>query len=85
MHTATMDDMMRQRNPEPKEAVEARLAGEIARAVGRLGGNVAEFEPDNIASAVVGQCDHAQSIPALDRRPANRLRCASGLLRGAAT
>ena len=52
METATMDEIMRQRNPELKAAVEASLAGEIEQAFGKLGGNVAEVEPDNIAGAV---------------------------------
>ena len=55
MRTATMDEIMRQRNPELKAAVEASLAGEIAKAFGKLGGNVAEVKPDNIAGAVAAR------------------------------
>ena len=55
MRTATMDEIMRQRNPELKAAVEASLAGEIARAFVKLGGNVAEVAPDNIAGAVAAR------------------------------
>ncbi len=55
MDTATMDRIMRQRNPELKAAVEASLAGEIGRAFEKLGGNVAEVEPDNIAGAVAAR------------------------------
>ncbi|MXW92466.1 MAG: conjugative relaxase [Rhodospirillaceae bacterium] len=52
MKTATMDQIMRQRNPALKAAVEASLAGEIEKAFGKLGENVAEVKPDNIAGAV---------------------------------
>ena len=55
MPTATMDQIMRQRNPELKAAVEASLAGEIKQAFGKLGGNVAEVKPDNIAGAVAAR------------------------------
>ena len=55
METATMDEIMRQKNPELKAAVEASLAGEIEKAFGKLGGNVAQVEPDNIAGAVAAR------------------------------
>ena len=55
METATMDQIMRQRNPELKAAVEASLAGEIGNAFGKLGSNVAEVQPDNIAGAVAAR------------------------------
>ncbi len=55
METATMDQIMRQRNPELKAAVEAGLAGEIGKAFGKLGSNVAEVQPDNIAGAVAAR------------------------------
>ncbi|MCY4496185.1 MAG: AAA family ATPase, partial [Rhodospirillaceae bacterium] len=55
MQTATMDRIMRQRNPELKAAVEASLAGEIGKAFEKLGQNVAEVEPDNIAGAVAAR------------------------------
>ena len=55
MKTATMDRIMRQRNPALKEAVEASLAGEIGRAFEKLGSNVAEVKPDNIAGAVAAR------------------------------
>ena len=48
MKTATMDEIMRQRDPALKEAVEASLAGEIGRAFEKLGSNVAEVKEDNI-------------------------------------
>ena len=55
MQTATMDEIMRQRDPALKEAVEASLAGEIGRAFEKLGSNVAEVKPDNIAGAVAAR------------------------------
>ncbi len=55
MKTAVMDEIMRQRDPELKAAVEASLAGEIAKAFEKLGGNVAEVKADNIAGAVAAR------------------------------
>ena len=55
MKTATMDEIMRQRDPALKEAVEASLKGDIARAFDKLGSNVAEVKPDNIAGAVAAR------------------------------
>ena len=55
MMTATMDDIMRQRDPALKEAVEASLKGDIGRAFEKLGSNVAEVKPDNIAGAVAAR------------------------------
>ena len=55
MQTATMDEIMRQRDPALKEAVEASLKGDIGRAFEKLGGNVAEVKPDNIAGAVAAR------------------------------
>ena len=42
MKTAVMDQIMRQRDPALKAAVEASLVGDIARAFQKLGENVAE-------------------------------------------
>ena len=42
MKTAVMDEIMRQRDPALKEAVEASLKGDIERAFEKLGDNVAE-------------------------------------------
>ena len=50
-----MDEIMRQRDPALKEAVEASLKGDIARAFDKLGSNVAEVKPDNIAGAVAAR------------------------------
>ena len=55
MKTAVMDEIMRQRNPDLKAAVEASLAGEIGKAFEKLGFNVAEVKPDNIAGAVAAR------------------------------
>ena len=55
MQTATMDEIMRQRDPALKEAVEASLAGEIGKAFEKLGSNIAEVKPDNIAGAVAAR------------------------------
>ena len=52
MKTAVMDEILRQRDPDLKAAVEASLAGEIGKAFDRLGANVAEVKADNIAGAV---------------------------------
>ena len=55
MKTAAMDQIMRQRDPALKEAVEASLAGDIARAFEKLGDNVAEVNPDNLAGAAAAR------------------------------
>ncbi len=55
MKTAVMDEILRQRDPELKAAVEASLAGEIGRAFEKLGPNVAEVQADNIAGAVAAR------------------------------
>ena len=55
MQTATMDEIMRQRDPALKEAVEASLKGDIERAFEKLGSNVAEVKADNIAGAVAAR------------------------------
>ena len=55
MKTAVMDEIMRQRDPALKEAVVASLKGEIGKAFEKLGSNVAEVKPDNIAGAVAAR------------------------------
>ena len=55
MKTAVMDEILRQRDPDLKAAVEASLAGEIGKAFDRLGANVAEVKADNIAGAVAAR------------------------------
>ena len=55
LKTALMDQIMRQRDPALKDAVEASLAGDIARAFEKLGDNVAEVNPDNLAGAAAAR------------------------------
>ena len=55
MQTATMDEIMRQRDPVLREAVVASLKGDIEKAFEKLGSNVAEVKPDNIAGAVAAR------------------------------
>ena len=55
MQTAVMDEIMRQREPALKEAVEASVAGDIRTAFEKLGSNVAEVKADNIAGAVAAR------------------------------
>ena len=49
MKTAVMDEILRQRDPGLKSAVEASLAGNIEKAFEKLGSNIAEVKADNIA------------------------------------
>ncbi len=55
MPTATMDEIMRQRDPVLKEAVVASLKGDIEKAFAKLGTDVAEVKRDNIAGAVAAR------------------------------
>ena len=55
MKTAVMDEIMRQRDPALKEAVEASLAGDVARAFDRLGDNIEAVKPDNLAGAAAAR------------------------------
>ncbi len=55
MTTARMDEIMRQRDVELKEAVRASLAGEVKTAFEKLGGRIAEAEPDNLAGAAAAR------------------------------
>ncbi len=55
MKTAVMDEILRQRDPDLKAAFEASLTGEIGKAFEKLGSNVAEVNPDNIAGAVAAR------------------------------
>ena len=55
MKTALMDEIMRQRDPALKAAVEASLAGDIKNAFEKLGSNVAEVKPDNLAGAAAAR------------------------------
>ncbi len=51
MATARMDEVLRQRDPDLREAVAAIRKGEPAEAVERLGGNVHEAEADELGEA----------------------------------
>ena len=55
MKTAVMDEIMRQRDPELKAAVEASLAGDVTRAFEKLGTNVVEVRPDGLAGAAAAR------------------------------
>ena len=55
MKTAAMDEILRQKDAELKEAVRASLAGEIGRAFGKLGDRIAEVNPDNLAGAAAAR------------------------------
>ena len=55
MKTAAMEEVLRQRDPDLKAAVEASLAGNIEQAFEKLGSNVAEVKADNIAGAVAAR------------------------------
>ena len=55
MTTAVMDEILRQKDPELREAVEASLAGDVKRAFGKLGDRVAEVNPDNLAGAAAAR------------------------------
>ena len=55
MTTARMDEIMRQRDAELKEAVRASLAGEVKTAFNKLGERIAEAEPDNLAGAAAAR------------------------------
>ncbi len=55
MTTAKMDEIMRQRDEELKEAVRASLAGEVKTAFRKLGERIAEAEPDNLAGAAAAR------------------------------
>ncbi len=55
MKTAVMDEILRQKDVELKEAVRASLAGEIGKAFGKLGDRIAEVNPDNLAGAAAAR------------------------------
>ena len=55
MKTAEMPQIMRQKDEDLKAAVEASLAGDIRKAFEKLGPNVAEVNPDNLAGAAAAR------------------------------
>ena len=55
MKTATMDRIMRQKDADLREAVEASLRGDIRKAFQKLGSNIEEVNPDNLAGAAAAR------------------------------
>ena len=55
MPTAVMDEILRQKDADLKEAVRASLAGEIGKAFDKLGGRIAEVKPDNLSGAAAAR------------------------------
>ena len=55
MKTATMDRIMRQKDADLREAVEASLKGDIRKAFKKLGSNIEEVKPDNLAGAAAAR------------------------------
>ncbi|MDE0359550.1 MAG: conjugative relaxase [Rhodospirillaceae bacterium] len=55
MKTATMDRIMRQKDEVLREAVEASLKGDIKKAFEKLGTNIEEVKPDNLAGAAAAR------------------------------
>ena len=55
MRTATMDRIMRQKDADLREAVEASLRGDIRKAFQKLGSNIEEVNPDNLAGAAAAR------------------------------
>ena len=55
MKTAVMEEIMRQRDQDLKAAVESTLSGDVKRAFEKLGSNVAEVKPDNLAGAAAAR------------------------------
>ena len=55
MKTAVLDEIMRQKDGELKEAVRASLSGDVKKAFEKLGDRVAEVEPDNLAGAAAAR------------------------------
>ena len=66
MQTAVMDEIVRQRDAELKEAVRAGLAGEVKTAFERLGERVSEVTRDHLGADVAERW--------LERRPEERER-----------
>ena len=55
MKTATMDEIMRQKDADLREAVEASLRGDIRKAFEKLGSNIEEVKPDNLPGAAAAR------------------------------
>ncbi|MCY4478514.1 MAG: AAA family ATPase, partial [Rhodospirillales bacterium] len=52
MQTVVMDEIVRQRDAELKEAVRASLAREVQTAFAKLGGHIAQVDPDALGAHV---------------------------------
>ena len=55
MQTAHMRDILRQKDPDLKAAVEASLGGDVAKAFEKLGDRVAAVKPDNLPGAAAAR------------------------------
>ena len=55
MKTAAMDRIMRQKDGDLREAVEASVRGDIRKAFEKLGSNIEEVKPDNLAGAAAAR------------------------------
>ncbi len=55
MKTATMDRIMRQKDADLREAVQASVRGDIRKAFQKLGSNIEEVKPDNLAGAAAAR------------------------------
>ena len=55
MKTAVMDEILRQKDAELKEAVRASLAGDVRAAFDKLGDRIAQVNPDNLAGAAAAR------------------------------
>ena len=55
MKTAVMDEILRQKDADLKDAVRASLAGDVRAAFEKLGDRIAEVNPDNLAGAAAAR------------------------------
>ena len=55
MKTAVMSQIMRQKEPKLKEAVESIVAGDVKKAFEKLGSNIEEVKPDNLPGAAAAR------------------------------
>ena len=55
MKTATMAQIMRQKDEKLRDAVEASLRGDIRKVFEKLGSNIEEVKPDNLAGAAAAR------------------------------
>ena len=55
MQTAVMDEILRQRDMELREAVRAGLAGDVRTTFGKLGDRIAQVEREDIGAEAAGR------------------------------